>query len=172
MKSTSKHSILFLTAFTLILFGCNGVEKQVQQNKIVDKQEIAEEAVKTWMIQSNEYPHYKPVVFGDLTPRYERSSRTLQLTIEIANEEAISKTNGNKQRLDSLKSEIAKYRNDLLGYLLPHKFQELNMAGETINRELLFFLDTTLKVASALPPESFDYILDEKVFFRPDSDFE
>jgi hypothetical protein len=46
------------------------------------------------------------------------------------------------------------------------------MAGETINRELLFFLDTTLKVASALPPESFDYILDEKVFFRPDSDFE
>jgi len=27
-------------------------------------------------------------------------------------------------------------------------------------------------VASALPPESFDYILDEKVFFRPDIDFE
>lgn len=172
MKSASKHSILFLAVFTFILFGCNGGGEQVQQDKIVDKQEIAEEAVKTWMIQSNEYPHYKPVVFGDLTPRYERSSRTLQLTIEIANEEAISNASGDKQRLDSLKSEIAKYRKDLLGYLLPHKFQELNMAGETINRELLFFLDTTLSVASALPPESFDYILDEKVFFRPDSDFE
>jgi hypothetical protein len=57
----------------------------------------------------------------------------------------------------------------LLGYIIPHKFEETNIAGETFNRELLFFVDTSFKVASALTPESFDYILDERVFFKPDT---
>jgi len=172
MKSFGTFGNILLALLLALFNSCNGVRQPEQKAPIVVKQEIAEEAVKAWMIKSNEYPHYKPIVFGDLTPRYERSSRTLQLTIEIANEEAITATADNKHKLDSLKTEIAKYKADMLGYLLPHKFQEQNMAGEIINRELLFFLDTSLRVASALPPESFDYILDEKVFFRPDKDFE
>jgi hypothetical protein len=172
MKSFGAFGNLLLALLLVLFSSCNGVRQPEQKAPIVAKQEMAEEAVKAWMIKSNEYPHYKPVVFGDLTPRYERSSRTLQLAIEIANEEALTATADNKHKLDSLKAEIAKYKADMLGYLLPHKFQEQNMAGEIINRELLFFLDTSLRVASALPPESFDYILDEKVFFRPDIDFE
>ena len=172
MKSLIINRILFAAFSLSIVVACNTNSQPAQDDKVGTQQEIAEEAIKEWMIKTNEYPHYKPVVFGDLTPRYEMSSRTLPISIEIANEEELSKTTGDTRKLDSLKAEIAKYKGDLLGYLLPHKFQEVNMAGETINRELLFFLDTTLNVASALPPESFDYILDEKVFFRPDKDFE
>lgn len=173
MKPISIFTYLHLAILLVFFYGCAGGDsQQVKEEREAAKQEIAEEAVKAWMIKSNDYPHYKPVVFGDLTPRYEKSTRTLQLSIEIANEEAIRNTADNKHKLDSLKAEIAKYKSDMLGYLLPHKFQEQNMAGEIINRELLFFLDTSLRVASALPPESFDYILDEKVFFRPDKDFE
>ncbi len=169
MKS---HLSTVLIALTLAasLLSCNS--KPPAQEKILqNKQEIAEDAIKTWMIKSNEYPHYKPIVFGDLTPRYHKTSQTLQLSIQIADELEASKISGDKHKLDSLNAEIAKYKGDLMGYLIPHKFQETNIAGETINRELLFFMDSSLRVASALPPESFDFILDERVFFRPDSAF-
>jgi len=156
----------------LIIIGTSCQREKDQAKKPITKQQIAEDAIKTWMINSKEYPHYKPIVFGDLTPRYEKSSRTLQLSIEIGDEEAKTQAEQNEQRLDSLKNELNKYQGDLLGYIIPHKFQEKNIAGETLSRELLFFLDTTLRVASALSPESFDYILDEKVFFRLDSVFE
>jgi hypothetical protein len=168
MKGKSSF-ILFLLALLIVGFtGCKS-DKAKSDHTPLNNQEIAEEAIKTWITRSNEYPHYKPIVFGDLTPRYNRSSNTLSLSIQIADEEDISRKTGDTKKLDSLRNEIAKHKRDLMGYLIPHKFQEMNMAGETIIRELLFFLDTNLRIASALPPESFDFILDESIFFRPDT---
>ena len=169
MKARVILAITLLSVLVLSMPSCKNkpLEVKIPQTK----QEIAEDTIKIWMIRSNEYPHYKPIVFGDLTPHYYKSSSTLQLSIQIADEIEASNLSEDKHTLDSLYAEIAKYKGDFLGYLIPHKFQETNIAGETINCELLFFLDTTLRITSALPPESFDYILDERVFFRPDSAF-
>jgi hypothetical protein len=164
-KSIAILSLVLLSAFVI---SCKSPNKS-DTKPIQTKQEKAEDAIRTWIQKSNEYPHYKPIVFGELTPRYQRSDRTLNLSIQISEEEEAIKKSGNRQRLDSLKLELEKHKADMLGYLLPHKFQEKNMAGEKITRELLFFLDTSLRVASALTPESFDHILDEKVFFKLDS---
>lgn len=169
MKARVILSLILLSALVLSMPNCKN--KPAEVKILRTKQEIAEDNIKTWMIKSNEYPHYKPIVFGDLNPHYYKSSKTLHLSIEIADEVEASKLSANKHTLDSLYTEISKYKGDFLGYLIPHKFQETNIAGETINLELLFFLDTTLRITSALPPESFDYILDERVFFRPDSVF-
>jgi hypothetical protein len=162
------NSLFILLVVLAIAFSCSSPKTEGSSHEYT-KQERAEDAIKSWMLSSKEYPHYKPVVFGDITARYEKSNRTLLLSIQIAEEEELSKATGDKQRLDSLKNEIEKYRGDLLGYLIPHKFTEKNLAGETLTKELLFFLDTALRVASVLSPESFDYIMDERVFFRPDT---
>lgn len=167
MRSNLK-SFLFLIAVALSLNSCKGPEGS-DKVFLPTKQQKAEDAVKSWMQNSKEYPYYKPVVFGDLSPRYEKTDRTIQLSIQITEEEALSQELGNTQKLDSLKNLLEQNKGNLLGYIIPHKFQETNLAGETLNRELLFFLDTSFRVASALTPESFDFILDEKVFFRPDS---
>ena len=164
-KNTGIAFVVFVVLISL--FGCKGVQKEVE-NPLSEKQEIAEEAIKAWMIRTNEYPHYKPVVFGELSPRYIRNSETLPLLVAIMNEDSLQ----TKLQVDSLKLELERIEGGLLGYLLVHKFQDVNIAGETLNHELLFFLDTSLRVASALPPESFDQILDERIFFRPEEDFE
>lgn len=162
--------VLLTTSFILTTISCQRTSETSQQN--ITKQQIAEDAIKNWMISGQNYPHYKPIVFGDLTPRYEKSaSTTLNLSILIAQEEDKSDKERNAPRLDSLKNELNKQKGYLLGYIIPHKFQEKNIAGETLSQELLFFLDTALRVASALSPESFDYILDEEVFYRLDSIF-
>ncbi|MDD2197140.1 MAG: hypothetical protein PHE03_05250 [Bacteroidales bacterium] len=161
--------VLLTTSFIFTAISCQRTSETSQQN--ITKQQIAEDAIKNWMISGTDYPHYKPIVFGDLTPRYEKSASTLNLSILIAEEEDKSDKERNAPRLDSLKNELNKQKGYLLGYIIPHKFQEKNIAGETLSQELLFFLDTALRVASALSPESFDYILNEEVFFRLDSIF-
>ena len=159
--------VLFLTFLSQ---GC--VQKESKQEDFKpSKQQRAEDAIKEWMLSNKEYSHYKPIVFGDLTPRYHRkSNRSLNLAIQIGEEEAISKETGDTKKLDSLRHEIEKDGGSILGYIIPHKFQETNLAGEVLSRELLFFLDTNLRVASALRPESFDHILDESVFYRLESE--
>jgi hypothetical protein len=166
-----RPKVIIYSLYLIVLVfavSCKG-PKTKENEHVFSKQEIAEEAIRSWMHNSKEHNHYKPVVFGDITPRYEKSNRTLQLSIQISEEEVRSITTGNPKKLDSLKNEIEKYRGDLLGYLIAHKFSERNLAGETLNKELLFFLDTALRVASVLSPESFDFIMDEKVFFRLDT---
>ncbi len=165
-KNTGIAFVVFVLLTSLL--GCKGGKTEAE-NPLSEKQEIAEEAIKAWIIRTNEYPHYKPVVFGELSARYARNSRTLPLLVAIMNNEDSLQ---DKSRADSLKRELDHIEGSLLGYLLVHKFQDLNIAGETLHHELLFFLDTNLRVASALPPESFDHILDERIFFRPDEDFE
>lgn len=164
-----KTTFALLATTLMFIVSCQRVAET--SNKNITKQQIAEDAIKNWMISGQEYPHYKPIVFGDLTPRYEKSASTLNLSILIGEEEDKSDEERNVQRLDSLRNELNKHTGYLLGYIIPHKFQEKNIAGETLTQELLFFLDTALRIASAISPESFDYILDEKVFFRLDSAF-
>ncbi len=149
------------------LWSCNN-NPDAGKNAKLTQQQIAEDAIKTWMLDSPDYPHYKPIVFGDITPRFEKTSSTLQLSIEISEEESKPLDEQNQPMLDSLKHELNKHKTDLLGYLVAHKFQLRNMAGDPIQKELLFFLDTTLTIASAVSPEAFDFILDEKVFFKLD----
>lgn len=172
MRMKAKVGIVGLSILLIVMLlaGCN--TQKSEDTQPLTKQQRAEDAIKEWMFKSNEYPHYKPIVFGDLTPRYERSNRTLQLLIQIGEEEARSKETGNTERLDSLRAIMERNKGNLLGYILPHKFQEKNLGGETLNQELLFFLDTSLRVASVMEPESFDHILDETVFYEldPDSD--
>ncbi|MFP4555694.1 MAG: hypothetical protein ACLFNU_02380 [Bacteroidales bacterium] len=161
-------SFIGLTFLIVAIFIAGCKSQKSDKDQTLTKQHKAEDAIKEWMLKSNEFPHYKPIVFGDLTPRYERSSRTLQLSTQISEEEARSKETGDTEELDSLRAIMERSKGNLLGYILPHKFQETNLAGETLNQELLFFLDTSLRVASVMEPESFDHILDENVFFELD----
>jgi hypothetical protein len=161
----------FCAIFTLLLLASctNNNEKSQEENFVPTPQQQAEDAIKTWMFNNPEYSQYKPIVFGDLTPRFDRNSRTLQLSIQIGEEEAVSKETGEKDRLDSLKRIMYKNKSDMLGFIILHKFQEINLAGEIEVKERLFFLDTAFRVATVLTPESFDYILNERVFYRLDT---
>jgi hypothetical protein len=165
----AKKSFLVILCLLIIsgLFSCKG-PKQDSNEFTPTKQQKAEDAIKSWMFENNEYPHYKPIVFGDINARYERSDRTLQLMTMIEQEEALSKEEGNTEKLDSLKTLLNSNLGELLGYIMLHKFQSADLAGEPLEMECLFFLDTTFRVASVLSPESFDLILTEKVFFRID----
>lgn len=132
------------------------------------KQHKAEDAIRVWMLDNKDYGHYKPIVFGDINSRYERSDRTVQLLSLIDQEEQISVETGNYAKVDSLKVLLENNKGLLLGYIMLHKFESTNLAGETTTKECLFFLDTTLRVASVLSPESFDMIMTEKLFYRLD----
>lgn len=163
----SKLLLLFLALSLLALTsGCH--QDSSQSKSIISNQGKAEDAIKAWMQSSNEYPKYKPIVFGELTPRYQQSSITLPLVHRLEMEKAKEKSEINQRLIDSLEIEIERHQVVLLGYLLPHRYEKTNIAGEIFQEELLFFLDTSLRVASALSPESFDFILDERVFFQLD----
>ena len=167
LKNSAVIAFVVFVVFASFV-GCNHTKRE-NENPLKEKQEIAEEAITSWIINTNEYLDYKPVVFGEISARYVRNSHTLPLLLALYNAKDLGQ---DKSKVDSLSRQLASIEGSLLGYLLVHKFQDVNIAGETISHELLFFLDTNLHVASALPPESFDHILDERVFFRPDSDFE
>ncbi len=169
MTMKPKAIVLVILSLLVVSIVCCKSPKKQGETFTQSKQQKAEDAIKNWMLNSKDYPHYKPIVFGDVAPRYEKTNRTLQLSIQIGEEEERSKETGNTQKLDSLLTIMEQHKGELLGYIIAHKFQETNLAGEKINRELLFFIDTSFRVASALTPESFDFILDEKVFFRLDS---
>ncbi|HZJ74276.1 MAG TPA: hypothetical protein VFC87_05685 [Perlabentimonas sp.] len=163
-----KNNIVIIFVVFFFIVGCKVSQKEVEK-PLKEKQEIAEEAITAWIINTNEYLYYKPVVFGELSARYVRNNQTLPLLAELT---SVVDSLQDEVKADSLRRELKRIEGGLLGYLLVHRFEDVNIAGETIYHELLFFLDTGLHVASALPPESFDHILDERVFFRPESDFE
>lgn len=160
--------LLLLFAFPLLTLTISCYQDSGQSKSITSKQGKAEDAIRAWMQSSNEYPKYKPIVFGELTPRYHQSSITVSLVHLLEMEKAKEKGEASPKLIDSLELEIEKHQKILLGYLLPHRYEKTNIAGEVFQEELLFFLDTSLRVASALSPESFDFILDEKVFFQLD----
>lgn len=163
MKSSASTIVCLLL---LAAFSCKNPQK-FDDKFVPSKQQRAEDAIKGWMLKNNENPHYKPIVFGDITPRYERTDRTFQLATLV--EEELVRSPQGSQKLDSLKNLQSQDKGNLLGYIVLHKYSTTNMAGETFNIENLFFLDTAYRVASVLNPESFDMILNERPFYRLDS---
>ncbi|HOP05352.1 MAG TPA: hypothetical protein PL017_13120 [Tenuifilaceae bacterium] len=157
--------VIVLAFLTMLAFSCKEVKKEGCFTPT--KQQRAEDAIKNWMLKSNDHPHYAPVVFGDVTPRFEQTNRSFQLSMLIAEEESLNPDGSAK--LDSLKMLQNENPGNLLGYIVLHKYTTKNIAGETISNENLFFLDTAFRVASVLNPESFDMILNEKTFYRLDS---
>lgn len=158
--------IVLLVFASILILSCKEAKKSDSKLEVTPQQK-AEDAIKSWMLTSNEHPHYKPIVFGDVTPRYERTDRSLQLSMQVDEEKA--KNPDGSSKLDSLQNLLNQNQGNLLGYIVLHKYNTTNMAGETFSLENLFFLDTAFRVASVLNPESFDMILNEKPFFRPDS---
>ena len=163
MRSTKSIILLIIL---LAAFSCKGPQKP-DNGFVPTKQQRAEDAIKSWMLKSKEHPFYKPIVFGDITPRYERTNRSFQLNALV--EEELVRSPEGSAKLDSLKNLQNENQGNLLGYIIIHKYSTTNMAGETFNNESLFFLDTAFRVASVLNPESFDMILNERPFYRLDS---
>jgi hypothetical protein len=157
---------LIVSLMILAVVSCKGPQKP-EEGFVPTKQQKAEDAIKSWMLKSNEYPYYKPIVFGELTPRYERTDRVFQISMLV--QEEMAKSPEGSARLDSLKNLQNQDQGNLLGYIILHKYSTKNMAGEIINNENLFFLDSSFRVASVLNPESFDMILNEKPFYKLDS---
>ena len=155
------------TSFTLAIFllSCSSNKPATTDEKVV----LAKESITKWVENNaSDYPHYKSIEFGELVPRYERTDRTLQLNDLIAQEQAKSEIN--QKKLDSLKTLLESNKGLLMGYTIIHKYQTTNLAGEVINNELLFFLDSTFRVASILDPESYDLSLDPKSLFKPETE--
>jgi hypothetical protein len=83
-------------------------------------------------------------------------------------EEIALNPNGS-EKLDSLKNIQQNNMGNLMGYIILHKYETSNIAGEKFANESLFFLDTVFRVATVLNPEAFDQILIERHVFRLDS---
>lgn len=166
MKSFKIISFLIISSMLIFInYSCSVKEKQDKKPSLELK---ASESITNWMTDNpDEYPMYKSLAFGELTPRYERTDRTLQLNDLIENEK--SKEVVNQKKLDSLLNLLESNKGLLMGYTILHKYQITNVAGETIENECLFFLDSTFRIASILNPDSYDLILDPKIIFRPDS---
>lgn len=162
MKKTDR--IITITVVLLsLLCSCNIGSKKEQDTP----QAKAEQSITQWMENSNdEHPKYKSLSFSEITPRYERTDRTLQLTNLIEEERA---KNENSPKLDSLKNLLENNMGLLLGYTILHRYSTTGVDGEPKIKEELFFLDPNFRVATILNPEAFDQILNEKLLFRPDS---
>ncbi len=160
MKKTLAILLIFIGSWA-----CKQTPKS--ENEKVDKQKFAINAIEKWMLENSEYPSYKPIQFGDLNPRYERTPRSIQLEGLIESE--LAQHPQGSEKLDSLRNLQTKNMGNLLGYILLHKYETTSNAGEKKVNESLFFLDTALRIATVLNPEAFDQILIERHVFRLDS---
>ncbi len=150
----------------LALASCTQRAKDEQQSKNT-KQEIAVTAIEEWMQGNTDYEGYKPIEFGEINPRFERTARSMQLASLI--EEELALNPDGSEKLDSLKNIQQSNMGNLMGYIVLHKYETSNISGEKFVNESLFFLDTAFRVATVLNPEAFDQILIERHVFRLDS---
>lgn len=157
-----KRNILVLLASALIgLSACNTSSKKSEATPS-DK---AKESIDKWMgSKPSEYPNYKPVDFGELTPRYQRSNKTYHLYNLIEEEKA--KANPSQERLDSLSDLLDQNKGEFLGYTILHKYLIKNNTGEIIENENLFFLDSVFRIITILNADAYDQIMNEKLIFR------
>ncbi len=149
-------------SISLLLLGC--VPSTKQESEESSQEALARQTITEWMGSSDDYPQYTPMGFGALTPRYERTDRSIQLATLIMEEETADAVNTAK--LDSLRNLLERSKGPLLGYIILHQYQTTSIAGEVTKHESLFFLDSTLRVGAVLDPEAFDLILDEKIIYR------
>lgn len=158
-----KRCMLVLSVvYTVLLFtSCKASKTEEEKSPTVK----AEESINNWMgTKTTDYPAYKSVSFGDLTPRYQKSNRTYQLHTLIEIEK--SKQNPNQNTLDSLENLLNSNRGEFLGYTIVHKYQTESVAGEIIENENLFFLDSLFRIITILNADAYDQIMDEKLIFR------
>lgn len=155
-------SLLVLATISLaIIVACNKTSKKEEKSST----EKATESINGWMVsKTNEYPNYKAIEYGELTPRYQESNRTYQLYNLI--EEEKSKQNPNTNTIDSLENLLNSNKGEFLGYTMIHKYQTKSVAGELIENENLFFLDSLFRIITILNADAYDQIMDEKLIFR------
>ena len=157
----SNFTIIGIAVSAVIIFACNTVSKKDNASPS-DK---AKESINGWMAsKTNDYPNYKSVRFGELTPRYQRNSRTYQLYNLIEEEKA--KSIPNQQTVDSLQRLLNSNKGEFLGYTIIHYYQTKSVAGEIIENENLFFLDSLFRIITILNADAYDQIMDEKLIFR------
>lgn len=161
--------IIRFTAIALlaaILLACNGAGTN---NKSTDVQlDSAKASISSWMTKhANDYPGYKPIEFGKLTPRYERNSYTYLLICNI--EEEKTSATPNRAKIDSLQRTLHSFKNYFLGYTILHKYSTEGQYGDYRTFENLFFLDSNFNIITVLGPDAYDQIMDEKLMFRPET---
>src|SRR5690554_3310250 len=111
-----KNNIVIIFVVFFFIVGCKVSQKEVEK-PLKEKQEIAEEAITAWIINTNEYLYYKPVVFGELSARYVRNNQTLPLLAELT---SVVDSLQDEVKADSLRRELKRIEGGLLGYLLVH----------------------------------------------------
>lgn len=153
--------LAFVIVCVAVFVACNKSSKKEEKTS----KEKATESINGWMVsKTNEYPSYKALEYGELTPRYQKSNRTYQLYNLI--EEEKSKQNPNKNAIDSLENLLNSNKGEFLGYTIIHKYQTKSVAGEIIENENLFFLDSLFRIITILNADAYDQIMDEKLIFR------
>lgn len=157
-----KKNILVLLVLGVIgLLACN-TSSQKNEATPTDK---AQKSIDNWMASKpTEYPNYKAIDFGELTPRYQRSNKTYHLYNLIEEEKA--KSNPSQEKLDSLSNLLEQNKGEFLGYTILHKYLIKNNTGEIIESENLFFLDSVFRIITILNADAYDQIMNEKLIFR------
>jgi len=162
-----KYHILVVVAVlaaTVVLLSC----RQGKQENVKSSADKARENVVSWMESMKlEYPGYQPAEFGELTPRYNKSNITFHLYNLIEQER--SKPSPSERAIDSLENLLRDNPGELLGYSITHKYNVKDISGEIRQVESLFLLDTLLRVITVLDADAYDQIMDEELFFRPES---
>jgi len=142
--------------------------RQVKPDNEKSAADKAKENVVSWMSSmQSEYPDYHSVEFGELTPRYNKNNITFHLYNLVEQER--SKLSPSKKVIDSLENLLKENPGELLGYSITHKYNVKDISGETRQVESLLLLDTLLRVITVLDADAYDQIMDEELFFRPES---
>lgn len=158
-------SILITAILSIVVLTSCSKSSKPDQKTPTDK---AKENINGWMMsKTSEYPSYKSIGFGELTPRYQKSNRTYQLYNLIEQEKA--KSTPNKNTIDSLENLLNSNKGEFLGYTITHKYYIKSIAGETIENENLFFLDSLFRIITILNADAYDQIMDEKLIFRQEA---
>ncbi len=159
----SKHYIPLALMLLVAVISCKSNKTGEQSPS--DK---AQENIRAWLASKPiDYPGYNPVAFGELTSRYQQSNRTFQLNNLIEAEK--SKPQPNPTSIDSLENLLKMNKGEFLGYTILHKYTTQSVAGETVENENLFFLDSLFRIITILNADAYDQIMDEKLIFRQES---
>ncbi|MGD9977805.1 MAG: hypothetical protein AB7S54_07710 [Bacteroidales bacterium] len=159
-----KRHYSILALITVVMFASLSCSK-TGKKEIMTPADKAKESINTWMVSNKaEYPDYKSIEFGALTPRYQRTSRAYQLSNLMEQEKA--KPTPNQGTLDSLDRLLNSNKGEFLGYTITHKYQTKTLAGEMLESENLFFLDSLFRIITILNADAYDQIMDEKLIFR------
>jgi len=157
-------TIASICIIAAMLLSCKSETKK----EPMDSTQKALVTIQKWVENhSSDYPHYTPMEFGALTPRYKFNSRTHQILSSL--EEEKTKDTPNWRLIDSLQLLLDENKTDLLGYTIVHRFTTKALNGEVSEEEKIFFLDTLYRMVTVLNADSWDLIMDKELFFNPET---